>query len=671
MKNVLLFAGTEEGRKIAAFLVSRELKTHVCVATEYGACLLRETLPEEWQRNGMEITSSRYDAEQMGELLRRDKYEMVIDATHPYAREVTANCRKACGDCNIPYYRVVRESVDLSGKGSGIQVVESVEEAVRLLQDTKGKILVTTGSKEMEGFCSLTGHRERVYYRVLSTVSVLERCKELGIEGRHVFAMQGPFSEELNYALLKEVDASYLVTKESGKSGGFEEKIAAAIRAGVTTIVIGRPEKESGYSCEEMIGLLEKQYGNGKRKITLAGIGTGSVENLTIEAKRAIEDADLICGAGRMLELVQKIHGKTTAIYKGYEAEALFAFIQEHEKYRNIVVLYSGDPGFYSGAKKLLEKIKDVGSYAFRCIPGIASPVYLMAKLGISWEEVHMTSMHGREENLIGKVKQYGKVVTLLGGEQNLSKLCGMLLEYHLEQVQITVGERLSYEDEKIRTGYPKCLLHETCDSLAVAYIENPMAQGYVVTHGIADEAFLRGKVPMTKMEVRSVSLSKLQLTREAICYDIGAGTGSISIEMAQQANEGMVHAIEKEADACALLEQNRKKFGITNMTIHQGRAMEIMADLPTPTHAFIGGSSGEMEEILESLYRRNKRIRVVIHVITLDTLGQILSYVKNKPELQAEYVQMTVAKSKEMGKYQMMMGQNPVYIVTINAGCP
>lgn len=699
MKKVLLFAGTEEGRRIAAFLASHGLYAQVCVATEYGERLLREMLPENGK--GLEIVSGRLDEEQIKELLQRDCDTMVIDATHPYARAVTQNCTEACLKCGIPYYRVVRQSYDESMKGmdGDIHIVESVEEAVAMLQDTGGNILVTTGSKEMEGFLALTNHRERVYYRVLSTVSVLEKCRDLGIEGRHVFAMQGPFGEELNYAMLKEIRASYLVTKESGKSGGFEEKIAAANRAGVTTIVIGRPEKETGYSCEEMIGLLEKHYGirrksclpekgtapesaidatmpltgahilSGEPQITLVGIGTGCVDNLTREGERAIREADILCGARRMLESVKGLYGEAVDTYEGYGAEELMAYLQNHENYRNIVVLYSGDIGFFSGAKKLLQRIKEGSAYEYRCIPGIASPVYFMAKLGIPWEEVSMTSLHGREENLIGKVKQCRSVAVLLGGEQSLRKLCALLLENHLKEVKLTVGERLSYEDERIRTGLPEALIQETCDSLSVVYIENPRADRYIVTHGIPDDAFLREKIPMTKMEVRSVSLSKLQLTRHAICYDIGAGSGSISVEMAQQAVEGKVYAVEKEESACALMERNQKKFGMTNMTILRGSALEVMDTLPTPTHAFIGGSGGEMEEILKALYRKNPQIRVVLNVITLDTLTQVISYVKSRPELQTEYVQMTVARSKETGNYQMMMGQNPVYIVTIQ-GC-
>jgi len=664
VKDVLLFAGTEEGRKIAVYLERHGMKTHVCVATSYGESLLKDSIPK--NSHVLEITSEPLDKEQIKTLLERNEYHMVIDATHPYAQEVTRNCKAACEECDIPYYRVVRES--LAETGAKIHEVESVEDAVAYLQHTEGNILVTTGSKEMEGFLSLEDQKERIYYRVLSTVSVLEKCKNLGIEGRHVFAMQGPFSEELNYAMLKEIHAAYLVTKESGKSGGFEEKIQAANRAGVTTIVIGRPQKESGYSCDEMIRLLQEKSISVKRKVTLVGIGTGSRDMLTLEAERAIRKADLICGADRMVEAVQDICGESADFFKEYAVDVLFSYMEEHIEYKDMVIVYSGDIGFFSGAKKMLGKLQETSHYECQCIPGIASPIYLMAKLGISWEDVCMTSVHGREENLIGRVREHRKVVTLLGGERTLEKLCQLLLENQLEQVEITVGERLSYEDEKILTGKPEELLRESCDSLSVAYIENPMADGYIVTHGIEDEQFLRGKAPMTKMEVRSVSLSKLQLTLHAVCYDIGAGTGSISIEMARQASLGMVYAIEKESDACNLMEQNQKKFGITNMKIQYGRALDVMDTLPTPTHAFIGGSSGDMEEILQKLFSRNPKMRVVINVITLDTLSQILQFVKNRTELYGEYVQLNVSKNKEVGNYQMMMGQNPVYVITISA---
>lgn len=667
MKKVLVFAGTEEGRKIADFLYERKIPAHICVATEYGEELIEKSMDR--NDDTFTISSTRYDEKQIEELLQSNSYEFVIDATHPYAQEVTKNCKTACDNCDTAYYRVVRKSAleEEEKKSDRMQnvFVSDMEEAISYLQQTKGIILATTGSKEMEAYLQLTDGKERVYHRVLSTAEVLEKCKALGLEGKHIFAMQGPFSEEMNYAMLKEIDATYLVTKESGKTGGFQEKIRAAERAGVITVVIGRPVKEEGYTCDEMLNVLQQKYPVCRRTIDLIGIGTGALEQLTIEAYGKIQRAELLFGAERMLQSVEKIIKEDAVKVSMYDTEAMIDYLDKHEAYERIVMLYSGDVGFYSGAKRMRAALQH-RNIELSASPGISSPVYFMAKLGISWEDAVMTSIHGRDTNIVAKVKQNRKVITLLGNENALSMLCKTLRDNQLEDVMITVGENLSYPMERMITGTPEELEHVSVGSLSIAFIENENADNYVVSHGIKDALFERDKVPMTKMEVRSVSLSKLQLTKHAVCYDIGAGTGSIAIEMAGLATEGMVYAIEKEPLARELMEKNKKKFGITNMKIISGRAMECMESLPVPTHAFIGGSSGEMQDIIMYLFQRNPKIRIVINVIALETLMQVLETVKHIPFITAEYVQITTARSQKVASYQMMMGQNPVYVITL-----
>ena len=178
----------------------------------------------------------------------------------------------------------------------------------------------------------------------------------------------------------------------------------------------------------------------------------------------------------------------------------------------------------------------------------------------------------------------------------------------------------------------------------------------------------------MTKTEVRTVSLAKLCLAEDSVCYDIGAGTGSVSVEMALRADQGEVYAIEKKEDALELLKENKKKFALDHMQIISGTAPEAMEDLPVPTHAFIGGSSGNMKDIVELLQKKNPQVRIVINCITLETVGEALSCIKEMQTEQSEWtwetevVQLGVARSREIGRYHMMMGENPIYIITIQA---
>jgi precorrin-6Y C5,15-methyltransferase (decarboxylating) len=290
--------------------------------------------------------------------------------------------------------------------------------------------------------------------------------------------------------------------------------------------------------------------------------------------------------------------------------------------------------------------------------------IYFCAKLETPWEDVHPVSLHGRECNLPGLLRIYGKIFAIVGTTDGIAKLCQKLQSYGMGDVRVEVGERLSYPEEKITRGYAWQLTELETDSLSVVLFTRE-GKETVVTHGIPDEAFIRGKVPMTKEEVRSISLSKLQLTRNSVIYDVGAGTGSVSVEMAMQAVEGQVYAIEKKLEAVELLYKNKEKFAADNLTIIEGLAPEACVDLPVPTHAFIGGSSGNMKEILELLLSKNPKIRVVINCIALESVGEAMNCLKELPLEQVDIAQVQVAKGKKAGSYHLMMGQNPVYVIS------
>ena len=191
------------------------------------------------------------------------------------------------------------------------------------------------------------------------------------------------------------------------------------------------------------------------------------------------------------------------------------------------------------------------------------------------------------------------------------------------------VGENLSYENEKIFAKPASELTEYKGDPLSVICAVNENAGTRLETHGIRDEEFIRGKAPMTKEEVRTVSLSKLRLTADSVCYDVGAGTGSLSIEMALRAHQGQVWAIEKKEDAVELIHRNKLKFAADNLEIVEGLAPEALKDLPAPTHAFIGGSSGNLKEIVKLLLEKNPQVRIVINCITLETVSEALETAK------------------------------------------
>lgn len=679
---VLIFAGTTEGRKLSEYLAGHAVRVHICVATEYGESLLPEG-------ECISVSHDRMDEAHMERFIRQFGPDYVVDATHPYAAFATRNIQKACDACGKRYFRLIRES----SESDGCIYAEDIREAVSFLSRTKGNILAATGSKELEAYTELEDYKERLYARVLSVKDVVEKCERLGIRGRHLICMQGPFSEEMNTAMLKEYRIKWFVTKESGKAGGFPEKYEAAERANVGLVVIGRPQKqEEGYSLEEMRAFFEKELDlpvrkpvkrspmnhTERRKVSLVGIGAGHRDDLTVRAEEVCRRAELIIGAERVAQAVAHSGQK---VYVEYRTAEIAGYIREHPEYRDIAVVFSGDVGFYSGAKRLLTVLCGDGSEEqkldIEVVPGISSVVYFCAKLHIAWEDAALVSIHGRKEHIISVIRDHKKIIVLVGNGEGVRRLGTEMEEYGYGNLAVCVGESLSYDDERIVKLTAKELCGYRGSDLAVLYIYNPDG-GKGRISGVPDDAFIRGKVPMTKEEVRSVSILKLCLKRDSIVFDIGAGTGSVGIEAAMRAVNGEVYAIESKKDAASLILENKHKFKTDNLTIIQGEAPDALEGLPAPDCVFIGGSGGRLLEIFakltEDFLKSEERcadMRFVINAITLETLSEA---VKSLGELkrderirieEEEIVQLSSARSKNVGGYHMMTGQNPVFVIS------
>lgn len=678
---IVIFGGTTEGRLLVEAFCGTELELYVCVATQYGAsCLPRG--------ENVHIYAGRMDETGMEQFLDKTVPGCCLDATHPYALEVTENIYVSCARKRVPYLRVLRGEGEYGGRGQDIrkendsgQLIyrQSIEDAVAYLNGVDGNILITTGSRDLEKYMRLVDYKKRCFARVLPTASVIEKCGELGFEGKNLIGMQGPFGEELNYAMLKQLKIVWMVTKNSGKEGGYSEKCAAACRAGVNLLVVGRPpqREENAMSLQEAIAYISEKYqvaskigreeAGGKRKVFLIGMGVGNPACLTIEAKRRLEDCDVIIGAKRMLEIVREYTDKP--FYQSYQKEEISAFLETHLEYKNAAVVYSGDIGFFSGAKGMRELL---AGYEVHSVSGISSGIYFLNCLGIAWEEVRFASAHGQEINLVSLLRHNDKVCVLAGGKWDVAVMSRKLRECGMDGVRITVGERLSYPEESIRSGSPAQWEGKETDALAVILVEH---MGKTLYPGIGDDAFIQGKVPMTKEEVRILTLAKLRLEEDSVLYDIGAGTGSISIEAALLAGRGKVYAIERRTEGVELIRKNCNRFQVDNVVVIEGEAPECLMEMedredeerwPAPTHAFVGGSGGRLLEIMHTLQRKNKNLRFVINVITLETMAEVMHIPSEFPEYKdMEVVQVNIAKGNKIGDYHLMRAENPVYIIS------
>ena len=695
MKKIVIFAGTTEGRRLSEILADAGIAHTVCVATEYGEIVMREQTDAEAARTKeqpfVSLHRSRMDREQMEEFLRNEGYEIVVDATHPYARVVTENIQSAVNtlrtterETQFPIYlrleREISETPEAEDPAVSIWYFESNADCAKALENTEGNILLTTGSKELATYCASGRLHDRLYVRILPGRESLELCMEQGIKGRQILALQGPFSTEMNAAILKQYDIHHMVTKNSGRTGGYQEKLEAAKMLGIPVYVIQPVGKAwDTYSFAGICGKLEqlcgcKFSGQGSMEICLAGIGMGSKVGQTQEVQHAIETADILLGAERMIERYSaKIEKRPY-----YMTEQILPYLEQLQENGitaqkdplRVTVLFSGDTGFYSGCRKLYVALQEaVAAGALnagvRILPGISSVATLAARVGESYEDAVILSMHGKKLNRLSTtVESHEKVFLLTSGSEDIRKIGRSLAEAGLTDCEVTVGYQMSYPEESIRILTPGQCEEITGEGLYTCLIRNPHWQPERLTHGRADICFQRdAKTPMTKEEVREVSICKLHLTQNAVVYDIGSGTGSVAIEIAGVPGRVQVYAIERKPEAVELLRKNREHFHMDNIQIIEAPAPEGLEELPVPTHAFIGGSGGRLLDILQVLYRKNPHMRIVINAISMETIAELKEVLDTFPVEEEEILQMQVSRVKKLLSYHLPQAENPVWI--------
>jgi precorrin-6Y C5,15-methyltransferase (decarboxylating) len=776
---VLIFGGTTEGRELAAALSAAGVQHLVSVATDYG----KEIEDSFGEKN---VIVGRKNADEMAELMASEGFTVCVDATHPFATLVSAEIKKACEKTGIMYLRLLRDTgakielmtasnecgfdkeiesncrkrimlcnADVVNESIQIVICDSAMSAAKELEKISGNMLLLTGSKDLKTIMAEISDKTRVYTRVLPNIESITKCEEAGLRGKQIIAMQGPFSKDMNVALIKEIGAAVILTKESGATGGLDEKLLAARECGIKAIMIKSPESRvggpgsdegafaKGYSLAEVleklgvdeqriesikvendeissIGVNESGENEKKcrvskggktnigRHITLAGIGPGDARYYTRELEVALESADVIFGAKSILDRVDKSRVKAEFV-PCYMGKDILEFLNESPKYKNPLALFSGDISLCSGAKNAAKVFEGTG-YGVHKISGISSIALFANRLGLGLEDCSIVSAHGRECNVAGYIAETKRLIILPSscahagdiartafavakindyGRNDSVKVegfgeCGDLkivigyelgtaLERILEVSENELGDNLFSREEK-----GKCLL----------YIENERAGETPVIRGIPDDEFIRGKTPMTKEEIRAISIRKLGLSADSVLYDIGAGTGSVSVEAALLHPDIKVCAIERNDEAVELIKKNKEKFCADNITVIKGEASEVLekmaentcisaftyecsgsvveGELLVPTHAFIGGSGGNMRVIIEILKKMNENIRIVINCVTLETLTEVLTVIKEGEFAEPDIVQVSASRYRKVGEYHMADAINPVYIVTI-----
>lgn len=391
-------------------------------------------------------------------------------------------------------------------------------------------------------------------------------------------------------------------------------------------------------------------------QVTLIGLGGGTFDTLTQQARDALQTAPLILGAKRLLEALPENGAKKIPAVRSQD---ILSILQESRE-ETACVVFSGDTGFYSGAKGLLPLLEQAGMETV-VLPGLSSVQLFAARLGRPWQDWRLCSAHGVELDPVAEVLHGRPTLFLTGGVLTPQSICRRFVEVGLSDLPVTVGENLSYPEEKVCSGTAQALAEETFAPLSVLLAE-PAPTPKRRTPGIPDAEFLRDKVPMTKQEVRAAVLAKLAVGPEDLCWDVGAGTGSVSVELALHSQA--VWAIEHKAEACELIRRNREKFCAWNLRVVEGHAPEALHELPAPDVVFLGGTGRKMPEILQVVRAKNPKARVCISAIALETLHQAveeLTALGHAPEI----TQISVSRAKAAGDLHLLLAQNPIFLLS------
>lgn len=392
-------------------------------------------------------------------------------------------------------------------------------------------------------------------------------------------------------------------------------------------------------------------------KVTVIGVGPGSAELLTIEAREAIDTADVVFAAARHMPLAPGARPlEPLADAPGNISAAL-------DQGMRTAVLVSGDPCLYSLLGMLRRAL---GPERINVIPGVGAIQTFCARMGILWQDAKIISGHGRALSVSAlghHVRTHARTILFCDSEHDAAWAAQSLLAEGLEDVRMCVGERLSCPDERLIHGSPAELASGSFDPLSLVWFENDAPRLGLPAFGIPDDQFVRGKIPMTKREIRVQILAMLDVRPDSVVWDIGAGTGSVSIECARACPLGQVFAIEMKDEGAALIRENARRFHINNLSVIEGTAPDACAGLPTPTHVFIGGSGGRMRDILANLPGTP---RVVASAVTLESIAELTECFSESTD-GAEFTQLAASRAETLGRYHLLRGMNPVLIASGN----
>lgn len=402
----------------------------------------------------------------------------------------------------------------------------------------------------------------------------------------------------------------------------------------------------------------------GQQKIYLVGAGITGWEGFTSKALEIIKKADVLIGHQRHLDIFSDFAGQKRVLG---DLSELMDFLKQTNQ--RVVMLSSGDPTFFGVSRFLL---RNLPKERIEIFPNVTSMQYAFARIKEPWDDGIFVSVHGRGLHpAIDKIIAAEKACVLTDRINTPAAIAAELIERGAEGYEAWLCEDLGMSTEKFTKTSVRGLLEINASELNILILirtYEPNLVHYPLI-GIDDDEFQTSKKLITKLEVRAVTLAKLQLQDDLVLWDIGAGSCSVSIEASNLMPNGRIFAVERNQQCISFINENLKKFCTRNIKLIEAYAPEGLEDLPDPDRVFIGGAGGQLDVIIDAV---SARLRpegvVVINAVTLDTLTRAVEFLEDHG-FTVEATCVNIAKTRSLTEYKMFEAQNPVYVISARKG--
>jgi len=398
-----------------------------------------------------------------------------------------------------------------------------------------------------------------------------------------------------------------------------------------------------------------------QHKIYLVGAGIEGWEGFGSKALEAINSADLLIGHQRLLDIFPD--------FKGEKQTFSDLSIMLKTTAKQVVVLSSGDPNFFGVARFLF---RNLPKERIEIFPNVTSVQYAFARIKEPWDDAIFVSVHGRGlKGAIDRIIAADKAAVLTDEVNSPAAIAKELISRGAEGYDVHLCEDLGLPTEKFTRTDVRGLVDLPASPLNILILIKawePNLENYPLM-GIADDEFSTARKLITKQEIRAVTLAKLQIQNDLVVWDIGAGSGSVSIEVGNLMPNGKVFALEKNPQYLTFIRENLKKFSAKNVMLVEAYAPEGIDELPNPDRVFIGGSAGMLDEIIDAVDKRLKPDGVIVlNAVTLDTLTKSVEFLEDHG-FTVEVTCVNVSKTVSLTEYKMFEAHNPVYIISAHRG--